>query len=235
MTEENYIEKPEGKPVKAYRARVKLYGNDVFVVNPMEPRESNRKMIKQKGKSSFYKSEGEKDSSYSIHINVDANDPDPVATMQERFAELTKGELKSELKLKVKGKMLFESPKLKLYLNKTTKQVVIQTTLDCSPTVERELLQLQSEMGRVIGANYSEILKVFNSKTEKKAEAALILTFLRRFLAQRKRSGSKSRNRLLPGASMPAGLFLQPSKPQRQRALPPCSHGSAARNIRSST
>ena len=167
MTEENFIEKPEGKPVKAYRARVKLYGNDVFVVNPEEPRESNR------GKSSFYKSEGEKDSSYSIHINVDANDPDPVATMQERFAELTKGELKSELKLKVKGKMLFESPKLKLYLNKTTKQVVIQTTLDCSPTVERELLQLQSEMGRVIGANYSEILKVFNSKSEKKAEDAL--------------------------------------------------------------
>ena len=119
---------------------------------------------------------------------MDANDPDPVATMQERFAELTKGELKSELKLKVKGKMLFESPKLKLYLNKTTlfespklklylnkttKQVVIQTTLDCSPTVERELLQLQSEMGRVIGANYSEILKVFNSKSEKKAEDAL--------------------------------------------------------------
>ena len=172
MTEENFIEN---------RARVKLYGNDVFVVNPEEPRESNRKMIKQKGKSSFYKSEGEKDSSYSIHINVDANDPDPVATMQERFAELTKGELKSELKgelkselkLKVKGKMLFESPKLKLYLNKTTKQVVIQTTLDCSPTVERELLQLQSEMGRVIGANYSEILKVFNSKSEKKAEDAL--------------------------------------------------------------
>ena len=159
MTEENYIEKPEGKPVKAFRARVKMYGNDVVVVNPEEPRESNRKMIKQKGKSSFYKSEGEKDSSYSIHI---------VATMQERFAELTKGELKSELKLKVKGKMLFESPKLKLYLNKTTKQVVIQTTLDCSPTVERELLQLQSEMGRVIGANYSEILKVFNSKSAKK-------------------------------------------------------------------
>ena len=130
-------------------------------------------MIKQKGKSSFYKSEGEKESSYSIHINVDANDPDPVATMQERFAELTRGELKSELKLKVKGKMLFESPKLKLYLNKTTKQVVIQTTLDCSPTVERELLQLQSEMGRVIGANYSEILKVFNSKSAKKAETAL--------------------------------------------------------------
>ena len=153
--------------MKNFRARVKMYGNDVVVVNPMEPRESNRTMIKQKGKSSFYKSEGEKESSYSIHINVDANDPDPVATMQERFAELTKGELKSELKLKVKGKMLYETPQLKVYLNKTQRKVVIQTTIDCSPTIERELLQLQGDMGRVIGANYSEIIKVFNSKENK--------------------------------------------------------------------
>ena len=165
---DNFIEKPEGKPVKNFRARVKVYGNDVVVVNPQAQGESNRKMIKQKGKSSFYKSEGEKESSYSIHINVDANDPDPVATMQERFAELTKGELKSELKMKVKGKLLYESPNLKVYLNKTTRQVILQTTIDCSPTIERELLQLQGDMGRVIGANYSEIIKVFNSKEEKK-------------------------------------------------------------------
>lgn len=171
MIEEQFIEKPEGKPVKNFRARVKMYGNDVVVVNPMESRESNRKMIKQKGKSSFYKSEGEKESSYSIHINVDANDPDPVATMQERFAELTKGELKSELKLKVKGKLLYDTPKLKVYLNKTSKQVVLQTTLDCGPTIERELLQLQGDMGKIIGANYSEIIKVFN--TVKKEDAKL--------------------------------------------------------------
>ena len=164
MIDEMYVEKPEGKPVKKFKARVSLYPNDVVVVNPQEPRESNRKMIKQKGKSSFYKSEGEKESSYSIHINVDANDPDPVATMQERFAELTKGELKSELKLIVKGKLLYETPVLKVYLNKTQKKVVIQTTLDCGPTIERELLQLQGDMGRVIGANYSEIIKVFNQK-----------------------------------------------------------------------
>ena len=51
---ENFIEKPEGKPVKAFRARVKMYGNDVVVVNPESSKESNRRMIKQKGKSSFY-------------------------------------------------------------------------------------------------------------------------------------------------------------------------------------
>ena len=170
MIEEMYVEKPEGKPVKKFKARVSLYPNDVVVVNPQEPRESNRKMIKQKGKSSFYKSEGEKESSYSIHINVDANDPDPVATMQERFNELTKGELKSELKLLVKGKLLYETPVLQVYLNKTQKQVIIKTTLDCGPTIERELLQLQGDMGRVIGANYSEIIKVFNEKATKKKE-----------------------------------------------------------------
>lgn len=170
MIEEMYVEKPDGKPVKAFRARVKVFGNDVVVVNPETPKESNRKMIKQKGKSSFYKSEGEKDSSYTIHINVDANDPDPVATMQERFNELTKGELKSELKLIVKGKLLYETPVLKVYLNKTQKKVVIQTSLDCGPTIERELLQLQGDMGRVIGANYSEIIKVFNQASKKKED-----------------------------------------------------------------
>ena len=168
MTEDMYVEKPDGKPVKAFRARVKMYGNDVVVVNPETPKESNRNMIKQKGKSSFYKSEGEKESSYSIHINVDANDPDPVATMQERFDELTKGELKSELTMIVKGKLLYDTSLLKVYLNKTQKKVVIQTTLDCGPTIERELLQLQGDMGRVIGANYSEIIKVFNQATKKK-------------------------------------------------------------------
>jgi hypothetical protein len=92
--------------------------------------------------------------------------------MQERFAELTKGELKSELKLKVKGKLIYDTPKLKVYLNKTTKQVVLQTTLDCGPTIERELLQLQGDMGKVIGANYSEIIKVYN--TVKKEEPKLL-------------------------------------------------------------
>ena len=35
---EQFIEKPVGKPVKAYRARVKMYDNDVVVVNPECPR-----------------------------------------------------------------------------------------------------------------------------------------------------------------------------------------------------
>jgi translation initiation factor 1 (eIF-1/SUI1) len=45
--------------------------------------------------------------------------------------------------------------------------VIIQTTLACGPTIERELLQLQGDMGKVIGANYSEIIKTFIAKPAK--------------------------------------------------------------------
>ena len=73
----------------------------------------------------------------------------------------------------MKGKLLYETPKLKVYLNKTQKQVILQTTLDCGPTVERELLQIQAEMAKIIGANYSEIIKVFNTvKKEEKQDAS---------------------------------------------------------------
>ena len=161
---EVYVETPRTKPVKAFKARVKVYDNDVVVVNPQEPRESNRKMIKQKGKSSFYKSEGEKESSYSIHINVPADCPDTVAVMQEQFNELVKGELKSEPKLQVKGKLLYDDKTLQVYLNKTQKTVIIKTTLGCGPTIERELLGLQGSMARIIAQYYSDIIKVFNSK-----------------------------------------------------------------------
>ena len=170
MMEENYLETPRTKPVKAFKARVKVYDNDVVVVNPQEPRESNRRMIKQKGKSSFYKSEGEKESSYSIHINVPADCPDPVATMQEQFNELVKGELKSAPKLQVKGKLLHDDKTLQVYLNKTTKEVILKTTIACCPTVERELRRLQSVMGSIIAQHYQEILKVYNSKESKDME-----------------------------------------------------------------
>ena len=50
------------------------------------------------------------------------------------------------------------------------KSTFIQSTLECGPTIERELLQLQGDMGRVIGANYSEILKVFNTASRRQGD-----------------------------------------------------------------
>lgn len=161
--EEKYLAVPRSKPVKKYKARVAEYENGVKIIAPQAEKGSNRRLLKQKGNSSFYKSEGEKESSYSIHINVPANCPDPVAVMQEQFNELVKGELKSEPRLAVKGKLLYDEEMLQVYLNKTRKTVVIMTTLNCGPTIERELLGLQGSMARIIAQYYSDIIKVFNS------------------------------------------------------------------------
>ena len=54
--------------------------------------------------------------------------------------------------------------------------MVLKTTLPCSPTVERELLQMQSQMGKVIAQHYSEILKVYNAKETKEMKESKQLT-----------------------------------------------------------
>ena len=46
---------------------------------------------------------------------------------------------------------------LKVYLKRRKRP---SEYCNVTPSIERELLQLQGDMGRVIGANYSEILKV---------------------------------------------------------------------------
>ena len=161
--EDKYLTVPRTKPVKKYKARVAEYDNGVQIIAPQVEKGSNRRMLKQKGNSSFYKSEGERDSSYTVHINVPADCPDPVAVMQEQFNDLVKGELKTEPKLQVKGKLLYDDKMLQVYLNKTQKTVVIKTTLACGPTIERELLGLQGSMARIIAQYYSDIIKVFNT------------------------------------------------------------------------
>ena len=164
--EEVYVETPRTKPVKAFKARVKVYDNDVVVVNPQEPRESNRKMIKQKGKSSFYKSEGEKESSYSLHLNVDAKDcADPVGALFEQFLTLTKEQQKKppQFPENQQGRMLFDdNNSLQVWLDAEKHEVVIQTRLQCSPQIERQLLQAQAQMNVTLGRHRQEIIN--NSK-----------------------------------------------------------------------
>lgn len=159
-----YVSRPRRKPDSTTKGKLNEWNNGYKEFIPQGQKASNRNMLKQLGNSSYYKSEGEKESSYSIHINVPADCPDPVAVMQEQFNELVKGELKSEPKLQVKGKLLYDDKTLQVYLNKTQKTVIIKTTLGCGPTIERELLGLQGSMARIIAQYYSDIIKVFNSK-----------------------------------------------------------------------
>ena len=159
-----YVTRPKGKPEVTTKGKLNEWSNGYKEFIPQGQKPSNRTMVKQLGNSSFYKSEGEKESSWSLHLNVDAKDcDDPVGALYEQFNMLTQEQRKTEPKLPEgsQGRMLFDNGQgLQVWLNTEKGKVSILTTLDCSPDIERQLLQAQSMMNVTLGRYRQEILKV---------------------------------------------------------------------------
>ncbi|MBP5621318.1 MAG: hypothetical protein J6X44_04815, partial [Thermoguttaceae bacterium] len=90
--ETNYVTRPKGKPEVTTKGKMNEWSNGYREFIPQGTRENNRQMLKQLGDSSFYKTEGKKESSYSLHLNVDGESQDPVGEMFEQFMVLTEGQ-----------------------------------------------------------------------------------------------------------------------------------------------
>ena len=139
----------------------KWEGSDYCEFVPTGSRESNRKLFKQLGPSSFYKSEGAKESSYSIHINVDGSSADPVNEAREIFDVLTADQAKQKPALSEgsEGRMLLDDANgLQIWLDTAKGEVNILARLECSPNIERMLLQSQAAMNVCVARHRSEIL-----------------------------------------------------------------------------
>lgn len=141
----------------------KWEGTDYAEFHPVKGKdEPTREMLKQVGNSTFYKNLGKKESSWSLHLNVDAKDcEDPVAALHEQFLFLTEGEAKQKPQLQegFEGRMLLDNGMgLQIWLDRERGKVSILTTLDCGPNIDRQLLQAQSQMGVCISRNRQEIL-----------------------------------------------------------------------------
>ena len=163
MANEKFLSRPKTKPTESLKGKMNKWDNGYAEFIPTGPRESNRRMLKQLGNSSFYKSEGEKESSYSLHLNVDAKDcADPVGALYEQFLNLTENERKQmpQLPEGSEGRMLYDNgSSLKVWHDTARGEVCILTRLECNPQIERQLLQLQGDMGRTIGRYRNEITK----------------------------------------------------------------------------
>ena len=162
----SYITRPKTKPDVTTRGKLNEWRNGYKEFIPVGSKPSNRTMLKQLGGSSFYKSEGEKDSSWSLHLNVDAKDcADPVAALHEQFLFLTEGEQKQKPKLPdgSQGRMLLDNEVLKIWLDSERGKLSILTELECSPQIERLLLQAQSQMSVCIARYRQDII---NAKKE---------------------------------------------------------------------
>ena len=60
-----YVTRPKTKPALTLKGKLNEWQNGYREFIPQGQKPSNRTMLKQLGNSSFYKSEGEKESSYS--------------------------------------------------------------------------------------------------------------------------------------------------------------------------
>ena len=166
--EVQYITRPKGKPDVTTKGKMNEWSNGYKEFIPQGQKPSNRTMLKQMGNSSFYRSEGEKESSWSLHLNVDAKDcADPVAALHEQFMYLTEGERKQQPKLPEgsQGRMLLDNGQdLKIWLNHETGKLTILTELECSPSIERQLLAAQATMNVTVGRYRSELVNLCINK-----------------------------------------------------------------------
>lgn len=166
MADEKFLTRPRTKPAETLKGKMNKWSNGYAEFIPAGTRESNRRMLKQLGNSSFYKSEGEKESSYSLHLNVDGKCEDPVAEMFQQFLNLTESERKEKPTLpeSQQGRMLFDNgSSLQVWHDTERGEVCILTRLECNPMIERQLLLLQGDMGRTIGRYRKQLITVHNS------------------------------------------------------------------------
>ncbi|MCR5157599.1 MAG: hypothetical protein K6D37_00575 [Prevotella sp.] len=156
-----YVTRPKGKPDVTTKGKMNEWANGYREFIPQGQKPSNRTMLKRLGNSCFYRSEGEKESSWSIHLNVDGKSADPVAEAFEQFMVLTEGERKQMPRMPEDvGRMLLDNGAgLKVWLDNENRRLSILTELECGPDVERQLLLAQAAMNVTLGRFRTEIIK----------------------------------------------------------------------------
>ena len=161
-----YVSRPKRKPDMTTKGKLNEWSNGYREFIPQGTRENQREMLKQLGDSSFYKTTGKKDSSWSVHLNCDGKSEDPVAELLDQFLVLTEGQRKQLPKLPEgsEGRMLLDNGMgLQIWHDRERNKLTIMAQLECTADIERQLLQAQSQMNVCIARNRQEIIN-FNNK-----------------------------------------------------------------------
>ena len=161
----SYISRPKTKPDETVKGKMNKWNSGYAEFIPVGSKPSNRTMLKQFGDSSFYKSEGEKQSSYSVHLNCDGKSEDPVGELLDQFLMLTEGQRKQLPKLPEgsEGRMLFSNGDgLQIWHDRENNKLTIMAQLECTADIERQLLQAEAQMNVVVGRNRKDIIKNSN-------------------------------------------------------------------------
>ena len=157
----SYITRPKTKPDVTTKGKLNEWNNGYKEFIPVGSKPSNRTMLKQLGDSSFYKTEGEKQSSYSVHLNCDGKSEDPVGELLDQFLVLTEGQRKQLPKLPEgsEGRMLLDNGMgLQIWHERERNKLTIMAQLECTADIERQLLQAEAQMNVVVGRNRKDLV-----------------------------------------------------------------------------
>jgi len=156
---ENFSERPAGKPDEKVEGRLLRWkGTDYVAFEPVQKRDQDhpaRTYLKETKNVSFYKNEGEKENSYSLHVNVDGSTPDAPAALLQKAAEALKPLMKKEPQIANNTLFITDTDELKVWQRKKQKQLVIQFTLDTGMPflMTSNMLRLAQEANKIINSN----------------------------------------------------------------------------------
>ena len=155
----DYTKRPTVKPDEKVEGRLlKWKGTDYVAFEPVQKRDQDhpaRTYLKETKNVSFYKNEGEKENSYSLHVNVDGSTPDAPAALLQKAAEALKPLMKKEPQIAANTRFIKDTDELKVWQRKKQKKLVIQFTLDTGKPflMTSNMLRLAQEANKIINSN----------------------------------------------------------------------------------
>ena len=157
MKQEDYTPRPTAKPSARIPGRlVRWEGTDYCEFQPAGKRDTaSRTMLKETKNLSFYRNEGQKDNSYSLHVNVSGDSEDPAADIMERVQRELAPMAKKEPKMPTNTKFLRDTPELKVWHRKKDKRLCCHIEIDTSQQylMSGTLMKLASEINKIITLN----------------------------------------------------------------------------------
>ncbi len=148
------VSRPTRKPDEKIKgALCKWYDSGYVAFEPQVKREASpRTVLKEASGISYYRNEGEKDSSYSLHVNVASSEQDPAGAILNKVARTLNPLLKKEPRIST-SRFLQDSEMLKVWHRRREKKLCIYLQLDVTldkALISQELLRQVSEVSKII-------------------------------------------------------------------------------------
>ena len=152
--EQQYGPRPTAKPAERIPGRlIRWEGTDYMEFQPQQKSTvQTRSMLRETKQLSYYRNEGKRDSSYSLHVNVSGDEQDPAAVIIDRVQTELAPLAKKEVKLPQRVKYLADEDGLKVWHRKQDKRLCCYIEIDTAmpATISSTLLKTAAEINKII-------------------------------------------------------------------------------------